>query len=319
MGDTKIEWAQKVWNPVTGCTKISSGCQNCYAERMAKRLRGRYGYPSDDPFKVTFHGDKLYQPLHWKKPQRVFVCSMGDLFHGDMSFAIIDAIFDVIAKCSWHTFIILTKRPENALEFYEWGKGLQLHLISNLWLGVTAENQEQADKRIPILLQIPAAVRFVSVEPMLGAVDLTFIGCPHCGQSKNPWFPNYTICRACGKEVKSPPDNKIDLIICGGESGPKARPMHPDWARKVRDDCVKAGVPFFFKQWGANVPHLEFLKRRSHYLPRPSYRSMWVGFSGKTYKTAPQDDYSIYLMHKVGKKAAGRKLDGQIYNQLPGE
>ena len=186
MAQTKIEWADAVWNPVTGCTPISEGCQNCYAERMATRLKGRYGYPEDEPFKVTLHPEKLKEPLKWKKPRRVFVCSMGDLFHEQVPDGYIAKVWEVMSNASQHTFLVLTKRPQRMEDFLarlgwythdrevnpaeavldEGGK----YTLKNVWLGVTAENQQRADERIPILLQIPAALRFVSIEPMLGPV-----------------------------------------------------------------------------------------------------------------------------------------------------
>lgn len=186
MGKTKIEWTEYSWNPVTGCTPASEGCQNCYAKRMATRLKGRYGYPEDEPFKVTLHPEKLKEPLKWKKPRRVFVCSMGDLFHEQVPDEYIAKVWEVMSNASQHTFLVLTKRPQRMKDFLarlgwyihdrdgypmeavldEGGK----YTLKNVWLGVTAENQQRADERIPILLQIPAAVRFVSIEPMLGPV-----------------------------------------------------------------------------------------------------------------------------------------------------
>lgn len=277
MGKTRIEWAECVWNPVTGCTKISEGCKICYAERMAKRLAGRYGYLKDDPFKVTFHPDKFDQPLRWRKPRKIFVCSMGDLFHDDTfllnspfeaglnfslnsyivytGYLMLDAIFAVMERSLNHIFILLTKRPENMSRYFsavqkhklkyadkfkscpteemrnspaaQHAKKSAINPIPNhIWIGVTAENQKQADRRIPILLNIPAAVRFVSVEPMLEQIDLDkTCGAHHCWRSE------------------------LDWVIVGGESGPGARPMHPAWARSIRDQCQAAGTPFFFKQW----------------------------------------------------------------------
>ena len=213
MGNTKIEWAEKVWNPVTGCSKISPGCENCYAERMAFRLRGRCGYPDGEPFRVTLRPQRLEEPMRWRKSSMVFVCSMGDLFHDDVPDDFIHRVFATIGQCPQHTFIILTKRPKRMKAFIE--DYYAYESPTNVWLGVTTENQEMADRRIPILLQIPAVVRFVSVEPMLGPVDLA---------------------RGC---------EKIDWVICGGETGPNARPMHPDWVRSLRDQCQSAGVPFF--------------------------------------------------------------------------
>jgi len=252
---TKIEWAEESWNPIIGCTPISEGCEHCYARRMAQRLRGRCGYPKDDPFRVTFHPDRLYQPLRWKKPRMIFVCSMGDLFHPDVSEYDILAIWqrmgefhdrngDIlpVKKRPGHTYMVLTKRPERALEFlsHRYPHGYER---KNVWLGVSVENQKRADERIPILLQIPAAKRGVSIEPMLGPINL------------DEWlYQQTTVCWGPGEDDWGydiePRDDGIDWIICGGESGPGARPMHPDWPRSIRDQCQAAGVPFFFKQWG---------------------------------------------------------------------
>jgi len=257
---TKIEWVKnqdgtqgKTWNPVTGCSPISEGCQNCYAKRMANRLRGQYGYPANEPFRVTLRPERLVDPLHWRKPSMIFVCSMGDLFHEDVPFDYIDRVFAVMALCPWHTFQILTKRPRRAVGYMndydgytdklgpigeimqdEFGwmtpedaaniapPGSELPKwpewpLSNIWLGVTAENRPMWYERVPILKQIEAAKRFVSYEPALGPlgeVNLT----------------------------------NIDWVICGSESGPKRRPAKVEWIRDLKDQCVDAGVPFFLKQ-----------------------------------------------------------------------
>jgi len=240
---TKIEWTDEVWNPVTGCTKISEGCQHCYAERMAKRLKGRFGYPEDDPFRVTFHPDKLDQPLKWKKPRMVFVSSMGDLFHEDVPFHQIDVILGQIVKVPQHTFLILTKRPTR-MSFHLSDQMLpgritpdHLHQIQwplpNLWLGVTAENQQRADERIPILLQIPAAKKFVSVEPMLGPLKLSLRYHSHGIQGHR----------------------KLDWVIAGCESGPGRRPAKVQWFRDLKNQCVEAGVPYFLKQMEINFSY----------------------------------------------------------------
>lgn len=231
--NTKIEWASATWSPITGCSHDGSpGCDHCYAKRMAQRLKGRYGYPKDNPFKVTFHPDRLDQPLKWKKPKRIFVCSMSDLFHKDVTDKQIDQIFTVMTHpmsgANHHTYLILTKRPERILtghsgHFAEW---------PNIWLGVTCENQQTADKRIPILLQIPAAVRFISIEPMLSEINLEM-----ALEDFQPLNPDFS---------KKP--SPIQWVIVGGESGPGARPMHPEWARSIRNQCQSAGVPFFMKQ-----------------------------------------------------------------------
>lgn len=222
MADTRIEWAHKVWNPITGCNPVSEGCQNCYARRMANRLRGRCGYPADEPFRVTLHEERLDEPMRWRKPSRVFVCSMSDLFHKDIDTSFRVKVFDVIYQCPQHTFLILTKRPE-LMKFWLQINGpiVGSKPFPNVWLGVTAENQEMVNKRIPILLQTPASKRFVSVEPMLGPVDLT----------------NFII-----------GPNRLDWVICGSETGPNRREACIEWIGDLCDQCEHAGVPFFLKQ-----------------------------------------------------------------------
>jgi protein gp37 len=237
---TKIEWTNETWNPVTGCTKISAGCSNCYAERMARRLAGKYGYHEQpDHFKVTLHPDKLNQPLWWKKPRMIFVCSMGDLFHDDVDEESIMEIIDIMTFAKQHTFQVLTKRPErmnyivNQIERHAGG------FPNNVWLGVTAENQQAADERIPLLLNTPAAVRFVSVEPMLGSVDLSLYQ-PIVRQHKNDFM-----------KARGILGGKIDWVICGGETGHGSRPMKAEWAIHLRNQCLDSGVPFFFKKPGS--------------------------------------------------------------------
>ena len=258
MGNTKIEWAEKAWNPVTGCSKISLGCNNCYAERMSKRLRGRCGYDAENPFKVTLHPNRLEEPLRCSKPSTIFVCSMGDLFHESVPFEWIDKVMAAIALCPQHTFHILTKRPEKMKDYFCEPIGgltrrnyitsaISHHTCSyevkpwnlkHMWLGVTAENQSMANKRIPVLLKITATKKFVSVEPMLSNVSLDglFI--------KNPFHkpPGWFVDSRAG----------LDWVICGCESGPKRRPMKIEWARHLRDQCQDAGVPFFMKQLEIN-------------------------------------------------------------------
>ena len=260
MATTKIEWADAVWNPITGCTTISEACDHCYAKRMANRLRGRYGYPAHWPFRVTFHPYRLSDPLKLKKSRRIFVCSMGDLFHEDVKKDWIDAVWSTMAEARQHTFQVLTKRPERMREYIldRKRRGWKPD-CNNIWLGVTAENQTRADERVPILLQIPAAVRFVSVEPMLGHINLqSFLAANEL------------------HEIDGGP--RIDWVICGGETGPGARPVHPDWVRSLRDQCTSAGVPFFFKGWG---------------------------------------DLDPVFHQRIGKKAAGRLLDGREWSEFP--
>lgn len=254
MSDTKIEWTDKTWNPITGCSKISPGCARCYAERMAKRLAGRYGYDKDEPFRVTFHHARLVEPLTWKKPSKIFVCSMGDLFHDDVPFEWQYKIFNMIEDCHQHIFIILTKRPLRMEMFYKlWTRHRgRSWPLPNVWLGVTCENQEQADKRIPILLQIPAAVRFVSVEPCLSSIDLI----PYLKSGLESWTegdtnspcPNYP--GGYSQKLKG-----IDWVICGAETGPGKRPMKLQWAIDLHEQCEQAGVPYFFKKDSSGNHH----------------------------------------------------------------
>jgi protein gp37 len=255
MGTTSIEWATKSWNPVTGCTPISEGCEHCYAKRMSARMAGRCGYPKDEPFRVTFHPDKLDEPMHWRKPQRVFVCSMGDLFHEDVTDVALLQIFDMMREANRHTYMILTKRPARMKDFCsrlrfdhngagrvfltnkpdDWINDSSLPLMALLrwvWLGATAENQARADERIPTLLRIPAAVRFVSVEPMLGPVDIRkFLYTGTCSQSP---------CIRKGLALR--------WVIAGPETGPHARDYDLRWFADLYHQCHAAGVPFFDKR-----------------------------------------------------------------------
>ena len=246
MSKTNIEWTGHTWNPMSGCTKISEGCKNCYAEKMAYRLQamGTKGY--ENGFTVTLHPEKLREPLERKKPTMYFV-SMGDLFHEDVPFSFIKEVFLMMGYANQHTYQILTKRPERMREFILWfmdkipaieGEKRRFENWSNnIWLGVTAENQEQADKRIPILIDTPAAVRFVSIEPMLGEINL---------QKLHRKMVNGAPAYPCNEPYLF----DLDWVIVGGETGANARPMHPDWVRSIKEQCEEARVPFFFKKWG---------------------------------------------------------------------
>ena len=234
---TKIEWCDESWNPLTGCSQISEGCRNCYAERMSKRLKGRFGYPEKNPFRVTRHPDKFIQPVRWKKSRRIFVCSMGDLFHRGVGYDDRVIVWNVMERTPQHTYLILTKRPARMVSFLNDIKRyvpFDRWPLPNVHLGVSVENQAAADERIPDLMKCPAAVRFVSCEPLLGRVDLWDKVIPSMVQG-----------------VDVPP---IDGVIVGGETGPWARYMNPDWARYLRDQCVKARVPFFLKQMHGKLP-----------------------------------------------------------------
>ncbi|MBX6396585.1 MAG: phage Gp37/Gp68 family protein, partial [Alicyclobacillaceae bacterium] len=249
------------WNPVRGCSKVSEGCRNCYAMHQAHRFSGE-GKPYDGLTRTTSHGpewtgnvklihDVLPQPLKWKKPRRVFVNSMSDLFHEALPDEFIDRVFAVMALAEWHTFQILTKRPKRMHEYMKTGSRWEyvLHAanqirptpnlsdwpLPNVWLGVSVENQKAADERIPFLLQTPAAVRFLSCEPLLGPVDLSEFKPFGCKP----------------REAIGCPEPAIDWVIIGGESGPRARPMYPEWARSLRDQCQESGVPVFVKQLGS--------------------------------------------------------------------
>jgi len=210
---SKIEWTETTWNPVTGCSKISTGCAHCYAERMSKRLKAM-GQPNySNGFQVTTHVDMLERPIKWKKPQIVFVNSMSDLFHEDVPFPFIKNVFQVMQQASHHIFQVLTKRSERLADIAS-----KLPWPENVWMGVTVENQDNA-YRMEALRKIPAAIRFVSFEPLLGPIN----------------DPNFS---------------SIDWAIVGGESGPGARVMKPEWVLKILEKCRDYDVPFFFKQWG---------------------------------------------------------------------
>ena len=208
-----IEWTESTWNPVTGCTKVSHGCKHCYAERMAKRLQamGQPNYAGG--FRLTLHEHVLEVPLRWKRPQVIFVNSMSDLFHRSVPADFITRAFSVMAAAHWHTFQVLTKRG---------GRLAQMDSLlpwqENIWMGVSVETSDYTS-RIDDLRRTSAMVKFLSLEPLLGPLH--------------------------GLELRG-----IDWVIVGGESGPRARPMNPEWVRDIRDQCVLAGVPFFFKQWG---------------------------------------------------------------------
>jgi protein gp37 len=238
---SKIEWTDHTWNPVTGCTKISPGCKHCYAETLAKRLQrmGAKGY--ENGFSITLLPDRLDAPRRRRKPTVWFVNSMSDVFHPEIPFEFIDRIFDTITATPHHRYQILTKRPERMEEYFE-----HRPAPSNAWLGTSVEDRRYGVPRIDILRRVKSQVRFLSVEPLLedvGILDLT----------------------------------GISWVIVGGESGPRARPMKPEWARSLRDQCEAAGVAFFFKQWGSH------------------------GDDG---------------IRRV-KSANGRELDGRVYNHMP--
>ena len=316
---SRIEWTDATWNPTTGCTLISPGCKFCYAAELAAgRLknhpsriglarRNRRGF-SAFTGELRFNEAWLDQPLRWRKPRRIFVCAHSDLFHDEMPRQWIDKIFAVMACSPRHVFQILTKRParmrsymlddprdainSEAAPLVHWDDMPETSWpLPNVWLGVSAEDQDHADQRIPALLETPAAMRFLSAEPLLGRIDVSRY-LPH------PW--------------ESPEHGRLDWIIAGGESGAGARPMHPDWPRVLRDQCTAARVPFFFKQWG------EFLPLNQSDSDGGNVADDWVG-SGPDGEGG-WHEWPGGWMHslKIGKRNAGRSLDGRLWSDYPG-
>jgi len=244
---TEIEWTDATWNPVTGCTKITRGCDFCYAERFSERFRGVSGHPFENGFDLTLRPERLRQPLSWREPRRVFVNSMSDLFHKDVPKSFIDSVFDTMEEAKWHTFQVLSKRSSLMVKYLRgrYGAGLA---PPHIWLGVSIEDAKNA-VRLRHLRTARASIKFVSFEPLLGpigTIDLT----------------------------------GIDWAIVGGESGPKARPMAEEWAIELRDQCRAAKVAFFFKQWGGIRPKSggRLLRGRewNQYPPVPKTQSIGV-------------------------------------------
>ncbi len=321
---TGIEWTDATWNPVTGCTEVSPGCDHCYARTFAERWRGIPGHHFEHGFDVQLRPDKLRLPLSWRRPRRVFVNSMSDLFHTDVPDDYIAAVFAVMALAERHTFQVLTKRHARmrsllsspsfwhlvATQGREYLIGCQQDWmrvgamlggdpLPNVWLGVSVEDQKWADIRIPALLETPAAVRFLSCEPLLGPVDLlravSTLGDP-IGHGLTMRFAHALDC--CHRF------HGIDWVIAGGESGRGARPMHPQWVRSLRDQCDTAGVAFFFKQWGEYRPGGDAARS-----------AVWVDVHGQVGSFANHTDQ--VAMVRVGKHAAGRDLDGRTWDELP--
>lgn len=327
MENSKIEWTDHTFNPWIGCTKVSDGCKHCYAEAlMDKRLgRAEWGVAGK---RVRTSNSYWKKPLLWNRKAktagvryRVFCASLADVFEDKSDQPELDEwrfkLFDLIIDTPNLDWLLLTKRPENVCHTIERVTGFSDALMwfpDNVWIGTSVENQEQADKRIPELLKIPAKVRFLSMEPLLGEVDLTSVKSlfggswrPLLDHNVLKGFHGYTgLSTAEGKVFHadfSPDDHnyaKIDWVIVGGESGRQARPMHPDWVRSIRDQCEAAGVPFFFKQWGAYAPIHELDCNE-------------LGVKGKTWFNFDPDT----SVCKVGKARAGRVLDGREWSEFP--
>lgn len=323
-----IEWCDASWNPVVGCRRVSEGCRHCYAERVAARMiasgvghyqgtldqAGRWaGVMGEAPERTWL------QPLRWRQPRTIFVNSMGDLFHPAIRDELIDRAFGIMRFAHWHRFIVLTKRPERMRSYFSsrepyptvsrwveaagqfvqglpdsvrrsrewliWDESLNTWPHENICLGVSVEDQRSADARIPELLATPAALRCVSYEPALGPVDF------------GPWIYEG--------------ERDLHWIICGGESGPGARPMHPDWALSVRDQCEEAGVAFFFKQWGKWLP---CWGEGTHLV----YQDGRVIEAGHEHPDAWKHQVA-QPVRRVGKAAAGRELDGRAWDETPWE
>lgn len=361
MGDkSKIEWTDASWNPVAGCSRVSSGCDNCYAMGQAHRIQAMGNTDAyHDTTRKTKRGvdwsgvvnllpERLDQPLRWKRPRRIFVNSMSDLFHPTVPTSYIAEVFVVMMLANWHTYQILTKRPERMAEVLNDPGWLAETLASacyadnlyeplrlntdhgsadrlltmlrdypsqvwpadHIWLGTSVENQTTADERIPHLLKCPAVVRWLSCEPLLGSVDLT----AHFNNGE-PALMGY--------------EEYLHWIVCGGESGPGARPMHPRWARSLRDQCLQANVPFHFKQHGRYIHEDQIWED-------PEMRGgndAYLYFGAKTIDRYINERlggfehlFNTGRLHQfedtsfafpVGKKVAGRVLDGRTWNQYP--
>ncbi|MGW1675983.1 DUF5131 family protein [Saccharopolyspora sp. NPDC002376] len=425
---TGIEWTESTWNPITGCTKVSPGCDNCYALTLAERFRGTPGHYFENGFDVQLRPDKLTEPLKWRKPRKVFVNSMSDLFHQDVPNEYIAQVFAVMAATPQHTYQILTKRHGRMRSFLrdeckcgsghapgvhlrsamEWAStphsptyvpGLQPGIyhgmqwpLPNVWLGVSVEDQKRADLRIPALLDTPARVRFLSCEPLVGPVDLSqwmppisppmdpanapeswsdwtwpdwvpqavrdqiedFWG-PKSARTPQQWIRDMHVqgSHPFGATVTSgdgfghnPPQiigrwvhawnnigrlahedgtfsytsfsqravreqRLLDWIICGGESGPKARPMHPGWARSLRDQCTAADVPFFFKQFGEWAPESVLATARG------AASALYIDQDGSTRPAAHGTRNGAVTVQRNGKRNTGRVLDGRTWDEFP--
>lgn len=304
MNKSRISWTDFGWPVVTGCTKESAGCRNCYAERMHHRFKlGRF---SD----ITIHPEKLNEPsrkgLGFERKNgrraRVFVCPTSDLFHPKVPFDFITQAFCAMMHAQHMDFQVLTKRAERMLE---WARenGLIYRIPDNIWMGVTAEDQEQYDRRTPLLMEVPARRRWISIEPMIGPIKLGdyVLGiCPDCGSSKQA-------CTRCRSEgfFKCCPDcnhRTIDWIVVGGESGPGARHMESSWARSIRDECIASSIPFYFKQWGEWLPAGQIMPKEVEKLIAMRVPS----------KDGPDD-----TLFTVGVHRAGHHIDGSAYQQFP--
>ena len=350
---TKIEWTDATWNIVTGCSVVSPGCTNCYAMRLAgtrlKHHPSRKGLTRDTRAgpvwtgEVRFNAQWLEQPLRWKKPRMIFVAAHGDLFADGVTDNQLDQIFAVMAFCSWHIFQVLTKRPERMREYLLGRRARAGRTLPNAWLGVSVEDEPRAEERIPVLLETPASLHWVSNEPSLGPINWKrwlpagrrarrpggeeFIAphfymtkCEHCGWAGSSelcgvdsWGDDSDVyCPNCQRSILADELEKIGWIVAGGENGPRS--MHPDWARAARDQAAIADVPFLFKQWGSWKPSTPAEADANP-------RSGWLSIKGRVDRAVKASELypeagAAFVEH-VGKKAAGRLLDGVEHNGFP--
>lgn len=342
---TKIEWTDATINAINGCSVVSPGCTNCYAMRLAgTRMQhhpSRAGLTIPSKAGPVWTGDvrlsetALLQPLHWKRPRRIFWNAHGDMFHPNVPEEWIDRCFVVMALTPQHTHQVLTKRSQRMKEYFLKQQSLKrsqlvekfpelkaaeeniaLWMLKNVWLGVSVEDQPRADARILDLLATPAAVRFLSVEPMLGPIDLEY------PSTLFPGGPLYCCsgheCGCRGMPTDPPLIHGINWCIVGGESGPGARPMHPDWARSLRDQCQNAHVAFHFKQWGNWRPPLSEAEAYDTSKGRAGSPPAFIVAQDGTVHCY-ENDHAIggKVMFNVGKKAAGRLLDGRLWDEMP--
>lgn len=313
--NSKIEWTDHTFNPWWGCQKVSEGCKNCYAETLDNRYNQEKPHwgPSSDrkPMSESY----WHQPVKWNdaahragKKAKVFCASMADVFEGHpQTYAHLQRLFKLIDSTPWLNWLLLTKRPENIMRLVP--EHWEIHFPWNVWIGTSVENQAAAEERIPHLLRVPAAVRFLSCEPLLGPLDLMY------PESVFPDGPQMccdgTHCTCHGLPVDPPLIYGINWVIAGGESGPKARPMHPDWAKSVRDQCKSVFIPYLFKQWGEWRPY--------DHNAGDNTKPLGIFQDGIFRAGDIVWDYKKGSVHmaKVGKHAAGRLLDGVEHNEFP--